>query len=129
MEKVIDIDKILKNKLGKKSRWVPRPLVLWLKHIVHEDQVNTHLWNSRNLKGTPWLKATLDYLNVHIEVKGLENLPDKNDPRRYTFVSNHPLGGIDGIAIGSIIGEHYDDNFRYLVNDLSAPLYSHQQDR
>ena len=122
MEKVIDIDKILKNKLGKKSRWVPRPLVLWLKHIVHEDQVNTHLWNSRNLKGTPWLKATLDYLNVHIEVKGLENLPDKNDPHRYTFVSNHPLGGIDGIAIGSIIGEHYDDNFRYLVNDLLMNL-------
>ena len=122
MEKVIDIDKILKDKLGKKARWVPRLLVCWLKHIVHEDQVNTHLWQSRDLKGTPWLKSTIDFLNVKIKVKGLENLPSKDDPRRYTFVSNHPLGGIDGIAIGSVIGEHYNDNFRYLVNDLLMNL-------
>ena len=122
MEKTIDIDKILKDKMGKKARWVPRPLVWWLKHIVHEDQVNTHLWNARDLKGTPWLKSTMAYLNVTIKVKGIENLPAKDDPHRYTFVSNHPLGGIDGIAIGSVIGEHYDDNFRYLVNDLLMNL-------
>ena len=122
MEKTIDIDKILKDKMGKKARWVPRPLVWWLKHIVHEDQINFHLWNARDLKGTPWLKSTIDYLNVTIKVKGIENLPAKDDPRRYTFVSNHPLGGIDGIAIGSVIGEHYDDNFRYLVNDLLMNL-------
>ena len=50
MEKTIDIDQILKNKMGKKARWVPRPLVWWLKHIVHEDQVNEHLWNARDLE-------------------------------------------------------------------------------
>lgn len=122
MEKVIDIDNILKSKLGKKARWVPKPLVCWLKHIVHEDQVNEHLWQARDLKGTPWLKATIDYLHVRIIVKGIENLPAKDDTRRYTFVSNHPLGGIDGIAIGSVIGEHYNDNFRYLVNDLLMNL-------
>ena len=33
-EKTIDIDQILKNKLGAKSKWVPRPLVSWLKRIV-----------------------------------------------------------------------------------------------
>ena len=59
---------------------------------------------------------------MRIIVKGIENLPAKDDTRRYTFVSNHPLGGIDGIAIGSVIGEHYNDNFRYLVNDLLMNL-------
>lgn len=122
MKKTIDVDKILKDKMGKKARWVPRPVVWWLKHIVHEDQVNRHLWNARDLKGAPWLKATLDFLKVTICVNGLENLPAKDDPRRYTFVSNHPLGGIDGVAIGSVIGEHYDDRFRYLVNDLLMNL-------
>ena len=33
-----------------------------------------------------------------------------------------PLGGIDGVALGSVIGEHYDSNFRYLVNDLLMNL-------
>lgn len=122
MEKTVDIEKILKSKMGKRARWVPRPLVWWLKHIVHEDQVNEHLWNARELTGTPWLKATLDFLKVTIKVKGLENLPAKDDARCYTFVSNHPLGGIDGVAIGSVIGEHYDDRFRYLVNDLLMNL-------
>jgi len=121
-EKTVDIKKILRDKLGKKARWVPGPLVWWLKRIVHEDQVNEHLWNARDLKGTPWLKATLDFLKVSIKVQGMENLPAKDDPRRYTFVSNHPLGGIDGVAIGSVIGEYYDDNFRYLVNDLLMNL-------
>ncbi|MBR7087292.1 MAG: glycerol acyltransferase, partial [Prevotella sp.] len=55
-------------------------------------------------------------------IEGAENLPSKDDGRLYTFVSNHPLGGIDGVALGSIIGEHYDDNFRYLVNDLLMNL-------
>jgi putative hemolysin len=37
-------------------------------------------------------------------------------------VSNHPLGGADGVALGSIIGRHYDSKFRYLVNDILMNL-------
>ena len=121
-EKTVDIEKVLRSKMGSKARWLPRPLVSWLKHIAHEDQVNEFLWRARDLKGTPWLVDCLDYLDVTLEVKGLENLPPKDDGRLYTFVSNHPLGGIDGVAIGSIIGQHYDGHFRYLVNDLLMNL-------
>jgi putative hemolysin len=121
-EKTLDIEEILRSKMGKKARWVPRPIVSWLKHIAHEDFLNKFIWEARDLSGTPWLKACLKYLEVKIEVEGLENLPDKNDGHNYTFVSNHPLGGIDGVAIGSVIGAHYDDRFRYLVNDLLMNL-------
>lgn len=121
-EKTIDIERILKSKMGAKSKWVPKPAVKWLKRIAHEDFVNTFLWDARDLKGTPWLEACLKYQGVTIQVEGAENLPAKEDPQRYTFVSNHPLGGIDGVAIGSIIGRQYDDQFRYLVNDLLMNL-------
>lgn len=121
-QKTLDIEKVLRGKMGSKARWVPRPLVWWLKHIVHEDQVNEHLWNARDLKGTEWLKATIDYLNVTIKTEGLENLPAPDDGRNYTFVSNHPLGGIDGVAIGAAIGSVYGNRFRYLVNDLLMNL-------
>ena len=121
-EKTIDIEAVLKGKMGAKARWVPRPLVSWLKRIAHEDQVNDFLWKARDLTGTPWLVDCLAYLNTKVEVEGLENLPPKDDGRLYTFVSNHPMGGIDGVALGSIIGKHYDDNFRYLVNDLLMNL-------
>lgn len=120
--KTIDIDAVLQGKMGKKARWVPRPAVSWLKKTIHQDEVNDFLWESRGLTGTPWLKATMKYLDMTLEIEGAENLPSKDDGRLYTFVSNHPLGGIDGVALGSIIGEHYDDNFRYLVNDLLMNL-------
>lgn len=55
-------------------------------------------------------------------IEGKENLPSKDDGRLYTFVSNHPLGGEDGVALGAVIGRHYDGNFKYLVNDLLMNL-------
>lgn len=121
-EKTIDIEKILRAKMGAKAKWVPTFAVSWLKSIAHEDQCNKFLWDARELKGTPWLEACLQYLDTHLDVKGMENLPQKDDGRLYTFVSNHPMGGIDGVALGSIIGRHYDDRFRYLVNDLLMNL-------
>ena len=61
-------------------------------------------------------------MGVNLRVRGMENLPLADDGKLYTFVSNHPLGGIDGVAIGSIIGDRYNDNFKYLVNDLLMNL-------
>lgn len=122
VKKTIDIEKILKGKMGSKSKFVPRCATSWLKKIIHEDEVNAFLWENRDLTGTPWLEATVKYLDMTLDIKGMENLPDKNDGKLYTFVSNHPLGGIDGVALGSIIGKHYDDRFRYLVNDLLMNL-------
>jgi putative hemolysin len=121
-EKTIDIEQILRGKMGAKARWVPRPLVTWLKRIAHQDQVNAFLWQSRDKVGTEWLEACVTYLDMRLDLRGMENLPDKNDGRLYTFVSNHPLGGIDGVALGAIIGRHYDSRFRYLVNDLLMNL-------
>ena len=121
-EKTIDIDHILKDKMGTKAKWIPGFLVSWLKKIIHQDQVNAFLWESRDKTGTDWLEECVRYLKMTLVVKGKENLPDPDDGRLYTFVSNHPLGGEDGVALGAIIGRHYDSRFRYLVNDLLMNL-------
>ena len=121
-EKTIDVDRILRSKMGDKAGSVPRFVVRWLKKILHQEELNEFLWNAREETGTPWLKHALRRLSNEVRVHGAENLPSASDPRRYTFVSNHPMGGIDGVAIGSVIGEHYNDNFRYLVNDLLMNL-------
>jgi len=121
-EKTIDLDNILKSKLGAKARFIPRPLVAWLKRIVHQDEVNAYLYESRHLTGTEWLEDCLRYLDTTLDIHGLDNLPPKDDGRLYTFVSNHPLGGEDGVALGAVIGRHYDSRFRYLVNDLLMNL-------
>lgn len=122
MKETIDIDKILVSKMGNKAKFVPRPFISWLKRIIHQDEVNKYLWESRHLSGTEWLEECVSYLDMTIELVGEENLPKKDDGRLYTFVSNHPLGGEDGVALGAIIGRHYDGKFRYLVNDLLMNL-------
>ena len=121
-EKTIDIDLILKQKMGSKAKFVPGFLVSWLKRIIHQDQVNAFLWESRDKSGVEWLEECVKYLDMTLEIKGKEHLPDPSDGRLYTFVSNHPLGGEDGVALGAIIGRHYNGRFRYLVNDLLMNL-------
>ena len=122
IEKTINIEEILHRKMGGKVRWVPSPLIAWLKRIVHEDEVNAFLNESRNLTGVDWLEACVHYLGMTLDVRGKENLPPKGDGCLYTFVSNHPLGGVDGVALGFLIGRHYDGKFRYLINDLLLNL-------
>lgn len=121
-EHTLNIEQILASKIGDKMKYVPKFVINWLTRIAHQDELNDFLWKNREKTGSDWLQAALEYLDMTIETKGLENLPDKDDPKRYTFVSNHPLGGIDGVALGMIIGKRYDDNFRYIVNDLLMAL-------
>lgn len=122
IEKTIDIEKILESKVGSKVGLLPGFAVSWLKRILHEDEVNRFLLESRHLSGTEWLTECVRYLDMTLQIDGMENLPPKDDGRLYTFVSNHPLGGIDGVALGSVIGNFYDSRFRYLVNDLLLNL-------
>ena len=114
----IDIDEILRSKAGPKAKRIPRFIVSWLKRRLHQDQVNDFLRIIGDKEGVPWLKGCLDFLDTKLEVKGLENLPSDADGRRFTFVSNHPLGGQDGVALGYVLGTHYDGRIKYLVNDL-----------
>ena len=121
-EQTIDIDRILKEKMGGKAKYVPSFAVKWLKHIIHQDEVNKFLWESRDKMGVDWLEECVRYLDMTLQIEGEENLPPKDDGKLYTFVSNHPLGGEDGVALGAFIGRHYDGNFKYLVNDLLMNL-------
>lgn len=119
----IDIDQVLRSKMGKRAKFVPLFVRKWLKNIAHQDDLNHFLEEVGNLQGVPWLDAAVDYLNLKLQVRGMDNLPDDSNGSLYTFVSNHPLGGPDGIAIGKILGHRYEGRIRYLVNDLLMNLH------
>ena len=121
-EHTIDVDALLESKMGEKARRVPRFLVRWLKRTLHQDEINTILWKYKDLEGIKWVDAILKELHITVDVKGAENLPDANDGKRYTFCSNHPLGGPDGMLIAQLLGHHYDGKVRLVVNDLLMNL-------
>lgn len=117
----VDVEQVLRAKMGRKAALVPRFAVNWLKRIIHQDQMNAFLIEHQNEEGLEWLHSALDYMDMKLEVKGMDNLP-ADGQGRYTFVSNHPLGGIDGVAIGTLLGDRYHGHVRYLLNDLLMNL-------
>lgn len=116
----IDLDKVIASKAGEKAKYFPRFVVSWLKRVIHQDDLNDFLEKSKGAEGLDFLAAALSYLDTRLEVVGEENLP--KDGRLCTFVSNHPLGGQDGLALGHILGKHYGGKLKYLVNDLLMNL-------
>ena len=116
---MIDIDKVLREKAPKYYKYIPRFVVSYLKRIVHQEELNVFLRDSKDKVGVDFLKACLEFLDANIVVKGEENLPKEG---LYTFVSNHPLGGQDGVALGYILGSFYNGKVKYMVNDLLMNL-------
>ena len=47
-EHTIDVNALLRSKMGKKADYVPRFLVNWLIRIIHQDEVNAILWQYRD---------------------------------------------------------------------------------
>ena len=117
---LIDIDKIIAQKAGEKAKRIPKFVVSYLKRIIHQDEINVFLKNTSDKVGVPFLEACMEFLDAKLDVQGIENLPAEG---LCTFVSNHPLGGQDGVALGYLLGTHYGGKVKYLVNDLLMNLH------
>jgi putative hemolysin len=116
---LIDIDKVIREKAPNKH--FPRFFISYLKRIVHQEELNEFLRQSEDKIGLDFIKAALELLlDAKIDVKNADNLPKGG---LYTFVSNHPLGAQDGLALGYVLGTHYDAKIKYLVNDLLMNLH------
>lgn len=114
----LDIEQVIKAKGGEKAKRIPKFVINWFKKFIHQDFINAYL--KEGYVGVEFCEHALEYLGVEIEVVGRENLP--KDGKKYTFVSNHPLGAIDGVTLGAVIGREYDGNIKYLMNDLLMNL-------
>ena len=116
MDTRLDIKQILRSKLKGKAEKIPSFIVNYLIRIVHQDELNHILEVYKDLDGFDFMEALTGYFNVALHIKNEENFPPGN--RRYIFVSNHPLGGFDGICLSYLIGRHYNGKIKCLVNDL-----------
>lgn len=116
--KEIDIAAILRSRLGPRARFVPRCVFAWLERFIHQEFINVYLRRGR--VGVDFCRGVIEYVGAEVSVEGRERLP--HDGRLYTFVSNHPLGAVDGVTLGWVLGEAYDGKVKYLVNDLLMNL-------
>ncbi len=103
---LIDVGKILKDKNPGLSRVIPGFVINYLRKIVHEDELNDFFRDFRDLQGVELVKAGLTYLGISYHVHNKNNIPVSG---RNIFISNHPLGGLDGLVFILELSKHFDD--------------------
>jgi hypothetical protein len=122
----IDIKKVVANKNEKLARKLPSFVYSIIAKIVHLKEINEILKECNGLSGADFAGGALKYLNV----KGIIRYADRaeetfncrekekeNKNFKYVFVSNHPLGGLDGLILISELTKRFGPA-KFIVNDF-----------
>lgn len=111
----IDIPATLRAKAP--HTYVPPFVIRWLERIVHVKQMNRFLAEHTEERDFEFARVLMqDELKCSFSTEGTDNIPKSDRP--LLFVSNHPLGGLDGIILALLLGEQRNYNIRLIVNDL-----------
>jgi len=113
-DRLIDIEAVFRQKNPKLFKAIPGFVFSYLKRIIHQDQVNAFIKHSKHLYGLDFVDAAIVEFNPTVIINGLENIPVSD---RIIVASNHPLGGLDGIALMQAVGKVRPD-IRFPVNDI-----------
>jgi putative hemolysin len=114
----IDVEGVLYSKNPRFRKIIPGFIVNYLKRIVHQEDLNRFLEASGDLKDIELIEAGLLFLGIKAAVSGTENIPQSG---RYIFVSNHPLGGLDGLVFINEVSKVYKD-IKFPVNDILTSI-------
>lgn len=113
-KKTIDIKELIASKNPALSKKIPTFVLNYLNKLLHIDEINEILWNNRHVEGIRFADNILSFFQAKIKCTGLDRIkPDG----RYIIAANHPLGGLDGIALISQIGAIRPDII-FPVNDF-----------
>jgi 1-acyl-sn-glycerol-3-phosphate acyltransferase len=110
----IDVESVLFSKNPALSKTIPGFIINYLKRIVHQDELNEFLLKWGHLKDSELIAAGLKHFEIKFKVSGSENIPKTG---RFIFVSNHPLGGLDGLVFIYELSKHFHD-IKFPVNDI-----------
>ena len=114
----IDLEKVISAKDPRLLKVLPHFIVSYLKRVIHQEDINRLIRDNRELYGLEFLDEILKDFGARIHATGLENLSQDG---RWTIASNHPLGGLDGMAIMQVVGKIRRD-IVFPVNDILMNL-------
>ena len=112
----IDIENIIRSKTGS---YVPKFLINLLKKIIHQDEINIIIEKNSEKNGVDFACGVLDYFNISTSAAGFENISENE---KLIFVSNHPLGALEAMAIAKHLGKVFGNNINFIVNELLANI-------
>lgn len=110
----IDLEQLIKSKNPHLLKWLPRFVLNFLKNKLHQDELNGFIHEFGHLQDHEFCAAIIANFNFKIEVSGIENIPKDGG---VILALNHPLGGMDGVALIHALREVRPDVV-LIVNDL-----------
>ena len=115
MEKLeVNIDKLLRTNAPGAYKFIPGFFIRYIERVVHAKEINRFLDEHKDTRGIAFTDAVLASMGANLLVEGIENIPKEGG---YIFACNHPLGGLDGLAVISAIGKVRSD-IKFFVNEL-----------
>lgn len=114
----IDIRKLIQSKNPKLAKLIPGFVYRYLKRILHQDEVNDFMRRNGHLKNEDFCDAIVEEFNLKIDAQGIENIPDEGG---VILAMNHPLGGMDAMALVHALNKKRTD-IKFIVNDLLLNL-------
>lgn len=117
-ERTINVEKVFRDKSPGLAKWIPGFVFSYLRKVIHEREINDFLFTNQEKNGLDFVDAIIDGFGAIVKVKGVENIPEKG---RYILAANHPLGGLDGVALMQVIGRVRKD-IVFPVNDILTYL-------
>lgn len=110
---IIDIEQVAQSKLGKP---IPKFVAWMAKKIVRLDRINDIIRKYGNEhRGIAFAEKVLEELEITSSVSGLDNIPD-NTP--LVFVSNHPLGALEALAMGKHLNGIFEGRIYFITNEI-----------
>lgn len=114
----VDVAKAFADKNPRLYRWMPGWVLRVFANLVHQNEINDFLATNGHLQNAAFARAVLRHLNIQIIPKGLDRVPKENS---FVLVSNHPLGGPDGLALFDVLGSHRE-KIATVSNDIISQV-------
>ncbi|MDR2083438.1 MAG: 1-acyl-sn-glycerol-3-phosphate acyltransferase [Bacteroidales bacterium] len=115
MEEYINIKNIVESKAPEKAKKIPNFIFKLINRILCVKQINAFLNKHGHEYGIEFVDSVLfDLSQATIKTTGLENIPENG---KLVFASNHPLGGLDGLAFIHVVYKKRP-NITFPVNDF-----------
>lgn len=113
----IDVEQVIRQRVPRIAEKLPPIAFRFVEWLICQDELNRLLTENAMYVDADFCKGVFRSLDVKVEIENPETLPPADD-KRITFVSNHPLGGLDGMALIAALADRYDGKIYFVVNDL-----------
>ena len=117
----INVEEVVRQRLPRYNRFIPRCLIRRLERTICQDELNKLLRDNFPKRDAEFCRGVINDLKVSVNFYNIENIPPI-EQSRVLFVSNHPLGGLDGIALIDFVERHYGIAPQFIVNDLLSAI-------